>query len=128
MDEHPNAAVVRRALDALNTGDMQEGMDILADDVEWHEIGRADPIRGKAALIERFSSGEGAGWDITGETHDIVANDEHAIALVNATARHPDGQEFHYRTAEIMHVKDGKITARWAFSDDTEAINRFFAS
>jgi hypothetical protein len=25
-------------------------------------------------------------------------------------------------------VKDGKITARWAFSDDTDAINRFFGS
>jgi hypothetical protein len=23
-------------------------------------------------------------------------------------------------------VKDGKISARWAFSDDTEEINRFF--
>jgi ketosteroid isomerase-like protein len=32
-----------------------------------------------------------------------------------------------YRTAEIMHFRDGKITARWAFSDDTAAINEFFA-
>jgi hypothetical protein len=30
--------------------------------------------------------------------------------------------------AEIYHVRDGKISARWAFSDDTEAINRFFGS
>jgi ketosteroid isomerase-like protein len=126
MDEHPNASVLRRALEALDSGDMQAGMDLLADDVEWHEIGRAEPIRGKAAMAERYTSGEGAGWDITGDLHDVVANDEHVVGLVNATAR-KDGQEFHYRTAEIVHVKDGKITARWAFSDDTEAINRFFA-
>jgi hypothetical protein len=25
-------------------------------------------------------------------------------------------------------MRDGKISARWAFSDDTEAINRFFGS
>jgi ketosteroid isomerase-like protein len=31
-----------------------------------------------------------------------------------------------YRTAEIYHVADGKVTARWAFSDDTAAINEFF--
>jgi ketosteroid isomerase-like protein len=36
-------------------------------------------------------------------------------------------QTLTYRTAEIYHVRDGKISARWAFSDDTEAINRFFA-
>ena len=126
MDEHPNAAVLRRLIDAFDARDQQAMADALADDVEWHEIGRAEPIHGKAALAERLTSGEGAGWDITGETHDVVANDEHAIALVNATAR-KDGHQFHYRTAEIVHVKDGKITARWTFSDDTEAINRFFA-
>ena len=58
--------------------------------------------------------------------HDVVANDEHVIALVNATAT-KDGKTFKYRTAEIHHVKDGKITERWAFSDDTDAINKFFA-
>jgi ketosteroid isomerase-like protein len=36
-------------------------------------------------------------------------------------------QSLTYRTAEILHMKDGKITERWAFSDDTEAINRFFS-
>ena len=127
MDEHPNATALRRLQDALNTGDMQAAADGIDDNVEWHEIGRAEPIRGKAALAERYTSGEGAGWDIKAEVHDVVANDEHAIALVDATAR-KDGQEFHYRTAEIVHMKDGKITARWAFSDDTDAINRFFGS
>ena len=126
MDEHPNATALRRMLDAMNSGDNQAMADALADDVEWHEIGRDEPIRGKAALTERYMSGEGSNWDISGETHDVVANDEHAIALVNATARR-DGDEFHYRTAEIYHMRDGKVTARWAFSDDTEAINRFFA-
>jgi ketosteroid isomerase-like protein len=125
MDEHPNATAFRRITDAMGAGDMQTAADGVADDVVWHEIGSTEPIRGKAALAERFSSGEGASWDITGDVHDVVANDEHAIALVNATAR-KDGQELHYRTAEIVHMKDGKITERWAFSDDTEAINRFF--
>jgi ketosteroid isomerase-like protein len=127
VDEHPNAAALRRMLDAMDAGDDAAVADALTDDVEWHEIGLAEPIRGKAALAERYTSGEGSAWDISGETHDVIANDEHAIALVNATAR-KDGQEFHYRTAEIVHMREGKISARWAFSDDTEAITRFFAS
>jgi ketosteroid isomerase-like protein len=48
------------------------------------------------------------------------------VALITATATKPSGEPLTYKVAEIYHVKDGKISARWAFSDDTEEINRFF--
>jgi uncharacterized protein len=125
MDDHPNAAKIRAvAEETERTGDMTTGMELIADDIVWHEIGRDEPIRGKQALGERFSSmPEGA--TITIETHDVVGNDEHTIQLVTATATLGD-QKLVYRTAEIFHMKDGKVTERWAFSDDTERINRFF--
>jgi ketosteroid isomerase-like protein len=126
VEEHPNAALVRRSLEALNSGNTQALVEMLDDDVEWHEIGRSEPFRGKAAMAERWSSGGEEDFDITGELHDVVANDDHTIALVQATAKR-NGRTFTYRTAEIMHVRDGKVTARWAFSDDTQAINEFFA-
>jgi len=125
MEEHPNAVLVRRSLEALNGGDMQALVSLLDDDVEWHEIGRAEPIRGKAALVARIS-GELTGATFTGKIHDVVANDQHTIALVETTATR-GGRSLTYRTAEITHVRDGKVTARWAFSDDTAAINEFFA-
>jgi hypothetical protein len=125
MNEHPNAALIRSVLDAMNTGDMQAMANAMSDDIEWHEIGATDPVRGKAALAARFSE-RGPNFEITAELHDVVANDDHAIAMVRATAKR-DGKTFTYRTAEIFHMKDGKITERWAFSDDTGAINDFFA-
>jgi ketosteroid isomerase-like protein len=125
VQEHPNATLVRRSLEALNSGDMQSLVSLLDDDVEWHEIGRAEPIRGKAALAERFS-GELTDATFTGRIHDVVANDEHTVALVETTATRR-GRSLTYRTAEITHIRDGKVTARWAFSDDTAAINEFFA-
>ena len=118
-------AVLRQLLDAFNRGDMEASAALLSDDIEWHEIGRAEPIRGKAALAERFT-GSMPEWQITTDVHDVLANEEHAIALVTATAA-MGGKSFTYRTAEIYHVKDGKITGRWAFSDDTARINEFFA-
>jgi ketosteroid isomerase-like protein len=127
MAEHPNAALVRQALDSLNSGDMQRLTDILAEDVEWHEIGRAEPIRGKDALAARYGMGGPApDFEINAALHDVVANDDHTVALVTATATR-GGKTLVYRTTEIMHVTDGKITARWAFSDDTAKINEFFA-
>ena len=125
MADHPHAALVRRATDAMNAGDMQAMADLMADDVEWHEIGATEPVRGKQALADRMMGGS-RDWEVTGELHDVVANDDHVVALVSAHATR-NGKTLDYRTAEIMHVKDGKITARWAFSDDTAAINEFFA-
>lgn len=125
MADHPNAAIIRAASEALEqSGDVTSQIDLLSDDVVWHEIGSDEPIRGKQALAERFS-GMPEGASIKVDTHDVVANDEHAIALVTATATMGD-QELVYRTAEIYHMKDGKITERWAFSDDTDRINKFF--
>jgi len=125
MADHPNAAIMRAATEAVTAGDMQAMLDLIADDVEWYEIGRSEPTRGKQALAERFMGGT-RDWEISTKLHDIVANDEHVIALVEAHATR-GGKTLDYRTAEITHVRDGKITARWAFSDDTAAINEFFA-
>ena len=123
-----NLEVATKLGEAFREGDIQKGADLIADDIEWHEIGRAEPIRGKAALAERFNQPDAQAWNITAESHDILANDEHALALATATATKPTGESLVYRVIEVYHVKDGKITARWSFSDDTEAINRFFGS
>ncbi len=126
MADHPNAARYRAVAEAMSRGEVEmEAMaDGIADDIEWWEIGRTEPIRGKQALMERMQAM--ADVSITGDLHDVVANDEHLIALVNVTATRGD-ESFTYRTAEIHHVDaDGRITHRWAFSDDTEAIIAFF--
>jgi ketosteroid isomerase-like protein len=123
MADHPNAALMRQATDALNRGDFQSMAGMLSPDVVWHEIGRAEPRRGIQEMMAAATEGDG---EITAKLHDVVANDEHTIALVEATATR-NGKTLVYRTAEIMHVKDGKVTERWAFSDDTKAIVDFFA-
>ena len=126
MGEHANAAVVRSSIEAMNRGDMQAAGDALADDVEWHEIGRAEARHGKAALRDAMADGGAVDYTITAKVHDIIGGDDHTVALVEATATR-GGRTLTYRTAEIFHVSDGKITARWAYSDDTAAIIAFFA-
>jgi len=123
MGDHPNVALVRGLMDAFNTMDVETIRAGLAEDVKWHMIG-GETVEGIEALSQTMMGG-GDDFNITGDIHDVVGNDEHVVALVSATAQAGD-QTFEYRTAEIVHVKDGKITERWAFSDDTEAINRFF--
>ncbi|HEX9737947.1 MAG TPA: nuclear transport factor 2 family protein [Candidatus Limnocylindria bacterium] len=124
--EHPNATLAREADAKMKAEGPQAMADYVADDVVWHEIGAAEPIRGKAALAERWAGLAGMGGTFSVDLHDVIANDDHVVELVTATVTRGD-KTFTYRTAEIMHVRDGKITERWAFSDDTGAINEFFA-
>ena len=109
----------------MNAGDMEAAAAGLADDIEWWEIGSPEPVRGKAALMERMQSFGDFG--ISAELHDVVSNDDHLIALLDVTVTKGDDR-LHYRTAEIHHVNaDGQVTQRWAFSDDTQAIIDFFS-
>jgi uncharacterized protein len=125
MSDHPNAAIVRRTLESFNTGDMQAMSDGLDDNVVWHEIGNPDPVMGKAALAARLVGDAKPDYEITGQLHDVVGNDDHTIALVTAHATR-GSKVLDYRVAEIYHMRDGKIIERWAFSDDTAAIAAFF--
>ena len=124
MAEHPNATVVREMNEKMAAGDMEGAASRVADDVVWHEIGRAEPRRGKADLAA--SMGDFEGYDIKWDVHDVTASDDHVIALGTAVAS-KDGKSLTYRTAEIYHVKNGQVTERWAFSDDTKAITDFFS-
>lgn len=121
MADHPNAAQIR---ERFGTGDLAEMADWLADDVVWHQIG-AETLHGKQAVIDSMSAVGDAEFSL--QLHDVVANDDHTIALMEVSIGSGD-QSFGYRTAEIYHInEDGKVTERWAFSDDTKAITDFFS-
>lgn len=132
MADHPNVALVRRAVQAMTETDMSKAEQemaivdaFMADDITWHEIGRAEPRHGKGELRAAMMKGA-RDTTITYEVHDVIANDDHAIVLGTATATRGD-RSLQYKTAEVFHIRDGKAVERWAFSDDTAAIAAFFS-
>ncbi len=125
MGDHPHTDIYRRITEAIEQGDVAAFGEVLADDVVWHQIG-APTLHGKEAVVATWEGFEGVGVEFDTSVHDVLANDDHMIGLVEAHVKVGD-KEITYRTAEIAHVKDGKVTERWAFSDDTQAIIDFFA-
>jgi len=128
MGEHPNAAVVRRMTEAMQSGEPRAMSESLDENIEWHEIGRSEPVVGLTALGERYASSGPGDYEFDGSVHDVIGGDEHTVALMDViVTKKSSGEKLNYRVAEIYHIKDGKITARWAMSDDTERINTFFS-
>src|SRR5680860_775532 len=54
MEEHPNASMYRDVAARINTGDFESYSELITDDIEWWEIGAAEPIRGKENLLARM--------------------------------------------------------------------------
>ena len=123
MTEHPNVTLAREANDAMQREGPQAMARYLAEDVVWHEIGRAEPRHGIAELAEAAA---GADYEIAWETDTILGDDDYVVSLGTATATR-GGRTLTYRTAEIHRMEGGKVKERWAYSDDTAAIVDFFA-
>jgi ketosteroid isomerase-like protein len=123
MSAEDNVALFRHVIELVSREGDEALAPYLADDVEWWEIGRPEPIRGKDTLLAHLT--RDTGWHIVPFIHDVLASEDHVVLLIRSHASRGE-HTLNYRVTEIYHVRDGKITARWAFSDDTEAIARFF--
>jgi ketosteroid isomerase-like protein len=60
------------------------------------------------------------------DVHDLLANDEHGVALVQFRAQR-DGKRIDQKQAHVFHIGDGAITESWSFPDDTAESNSFFS-
>ncbi|MEO6715144.1 MAG: nuclear transport factor 2 family protein [Mycobacteriales bacterium] len=113
--EHANATMYRRVMDAFQGGDIESLKDALAPDVRWHEAGNPTVIEGRDAVLARMPGG--GPLEVKVESHEVLANDEHVIALSRATFTKPDGTTISYPAVDVLHVNEGVVTERWAFMD-----------
>jgi ketosteroid isomerase-like protein len=56
------------------------------------------------------------------DVHAILADDEHGVALVTATASR-GGQSATVNDAHVFHLRDGKVVEFWLASTDQYAID-----
>ena len=125
MGDHPHAAAYKEAFRAFaDEGSMEAFRSMLADDVVWHTI-TGETWNGPDAVIASMAEMD---VDIQLELHDAIANDKHMIGMVTATITAGD-KTITYQSCEVGHVNDeGKVTERWAFTEDNGAIGAWFAS
>jgi ketosteroid isomerase-like protein len=127
---HPNEDMVRRGYAAFGTGDMATLSELFADDIVWHVGGRS-PItgdyKGKGEVFGFLAQlAERAGGTFRSEAHDVLANDEHVVALVEGTAQR-DGKTLNDNGVQIFHVQGGKVTEQWFYPGDQYASDDFWS-
>ena len=127
---HPNEGLIQQGYDAFGKGDFDALNDLFADDVKWHTPGRSPisgDIEGRDAVYGQFAKiAELSGGSFKLEIHDMMANDEHGVALVTATGDR-GGKSFSDNQVHVFHIKDGKVTEFWGHPGDQYAADEFWS-
>ena len=129
MAEHPNAEPIRQAFDAFARGDMATMQSLVAEDTVWHIPGRgplAGDHHGRDAVFEMFGrlvqASEGT---FNQELHDVLASDDHAVAVTYATARRAD-HNYDSQDVWVFHLRNGQIIEAWWRPGELYAADEFW--
>jgi ketosteroid isomerase-like protein len=130
MADHPNAKLLKDGYAAFERGDMAALNELFAQDVVWHLGGNnqlSGEHKGRDAVFAAFAKSVTlSGGTFKVELHDVVANDEHAVALTRATASR-EGRSIDVGDVDVYHVKGGKVTEMWSFTGDQAATDAFWS-
>jgi ketosteroid isomerase-like protein len=127
---HPNEELLRQGFEAFSKGDMEAVAALFADDVVFHFPGRgplAGDHRGRdqvLAVIAKQSELTAGTFRL--ELHDLLANDEHAVALTVARAERGDST-WEDNAVLVFHIQNGKVSEFWLHPGDQYAGDEFFS-
>lgn len=130
MSDHPNLEAARTGYAAFAAGDMETVGPLLADDVVWH-VGGDNPLSGdytgREAVLGFFGRlMQETGGTFSNEIHDMLANDEHGVALVETSATR-NGNSIEDRAVQVFHMRNGQITEFWNLATDQAAWDEFYS-
>jgi uncharacterized protein len=131
MNEHPNAALVRSAYEAVERGDMETFAATLADDIVWHESmpGFEGDYHGRdeaLAMLGRVF--ETTGMQLNGISIDhILADDSHATVLLETTVTLGERRQTS-QYVDVYRLRDGKATEHWHLPLDPKAEVELFVN
>ena len=129
MADHPNEELFRRGYTAFQTGDMETLRSLFAPDIVWNVAGHsrfAGAHRGVDAVLNLFAENfRETNGNLGVEVHDILANDEHAVALATVSGER-QGKRLRDRYMHAAHIRDGKLTESWIFAENQDLVDDFW--
>jgi uncharacterized protein len=128
--QHLNVERTRRAYEAFGKGDLAALAELIAEDAVYHISGNsplAGDYKGRDAVFGFFGKVmQETDGTFRIDVHDILANDDHGVALVRETAQRK-GKNWDSRAVHITHAdSEGRVKEFWAFQEDSAAADAFF--
>jgi ketosteroid isomerase-like protein len=128
MPAQEDAELVRKGYDAFIAGDMEWMNEHLHENIVWHVPGHnvlSGDHKGRENVLAFFAKSVSIAlpeFDI----HDVVASDDHVVALLNINWRRVDSDEtLESRVAQVFHISGGQALEVWTMDQDQDAFDKF---
>ena len=127
----PNEDLVRAASAAFGRGDMRALQDQFFDEnIVWHIAGTG-PLAGKYEGVSQVMGvlgkiSELAGATVQPELHDVLASNDHTVALATIRAERA-GKQLQLNLVHVIHAENGKATEVWTHSSDPAGAAEFWS-
>ena len=130
MTEHPNAALVRSAYEAVERGDVGAFADSLDENILWHESmpgfegdyhGRGEVVAFLGRVFEETSM-ELHSMSI----HHILADDSHAAVLLETDLTVGDRRQIS-QYVDVYRLRDGRAIEHWHLPLDPKVEAELYA-
>jgi steroid delta-isomerase-like uncharacterized protein len=120
-----NAALVHESVEALNAGDTERLLAVVAPDIVIHYAEMPEPLQGRETWLQGFELMKRAFPDLEVQVDDLVAaQDKVAIRLTLRGTHTGDfqgvpatGRAIRYVSHEFYRVQDGRFAEEWICSD-----------
>jgi uncharacterized protein len=117
---------VRSGFEAFKRGDLKAVGELFTDDAVWHGRGSTKfggDFKGRDAIMGDMAQFAQTFQDIQLDIHDILANEQHVVALVNSSVKR-NGKTYEDHQTFVFHLNnEGKTTETWITSD-TEMLKK----
>jgi len=116
LSPHERIARAQALYAALNAGDLDTASEYLSDDLVFHSPVFPQPV-GKDALRAATQRIVDATDEYTLDIHDILANDEHIVAVFTVRGRRGE-RVLNEPGVHVIHMDDaGKVAELWAVTN-----------
>ena len=116
LSSQKKIARAREIYSALNAGNIEKGLELFSESLVFHSPVFLQPV-GKDALRAATQRILYTTDQYSIEPHDILANDDHVVALLVVHGRRGD-RVLNERGVHVIHLdEEGKVSELWVVTD-----------
>jgi uncharacterized protein len=131
MGSAENVAIMQRAYDAFNSGDMDTLTEVFDENMVWHLPGRssmAKDYQGRDATLAYFGQiGEETGGTFRAELQRLLSDDDGRVVGVQRSTADKDGKHLDVGNSIVFQLEDGRVVDGREHFEDLYAWDEFWS-